>query len=239
MADFPQMAALLKSMEAGGYDAAPHTLVQGSALQTENLSNILHVTTFESKHLKLAKMLSSESAKSTLVQFDRQLSYGQFGGSATLERGIGTDQTSEFVRIVVPMCFYAHTRRVSLVSTMVGTVDGKQSDERAAADAGMKMAGDVEFDCFRGCADFSNAGVFDGQPSAIPQVIPNIRGIDVHVRQSDILRNAQDLMFNEYGSLESVVLPVGGTLTQDVVEDASLRTNLNFGAGVRGCARSR
>jgi hypothetical protein len=223
------LQALVKALEAGGYNAAPSTLVQGAALQVEDLSPVMNVTTFDDKHIKLQKMISSTGCKSTLAQFDRQLSYGHFGGSAQLEGGVGFEATSDFVRIVVPMCFYSHTRRVTLVSTLVNTVDGKKSDERSAEDAAKKIGGDIEFDLFRGRADFSNAGVFDGNPGAMPAVMANMIGVDVHIRQSDILRNAQDLMFNEYGSDQSVVLPGGGALTQDLVEDASVRSAMNMG----------
>jgi hypothetical protein len=66
------------------------------------------------------------------------------------------------------MAYYSHLRRVTLVANLVETVDGKKAEERAASDAALKLAGDIEFDLFRGKADFSNAGVFDGNPSLIP-----------------------------------------------------------------------
>ncbi len=223
------ITALVKALEAGGYNAAPGSLVQGAALQIEDLSPTLVNVCFEDKHIKLQKMVGVTSCKSTLAQFDRQLSYGHFGGSAQLEGNVGIEATSEFARVVVPMCFYSHTRRNTLASTMVATVDGKKSDERAASDAAKKIGADVEFDLFRGRADFSNSGVFDGNPLAMPSIMPNIVGLDVQIRQSDILRNTQDLMFNEYGSDDSVVLPGGGTLTQDLVEDASVRSAMNHG----------
>lgn len=229
MNQLENLQSLVKALEAGGYNAAPSSLVQGAALQVEDLSPVLNVVTFEDKHIKLQKMIGSQACKSTLAQFDRQLSYGHFGGSAQLEGGVGFEATSDFARIVVPMCFYSHSRRVTLVSTLVSTVDGKKSDERAAEDAAKKVAGDIEFDLFRGRADFSNAGVFDGNPAAMPAIMANIIGVDVHVRQSDILRNSQDLMFNEYGSDQSVVLTAGGALTQDLVEDASVRSAMNMG----------
>lgn len=219
---------LVKALEAGNYDAAPSTLVQGSALQIEDLSPVMNNVTFENSHIKLQKMLGTESCKSTLAQFDRQLSYGIFGGSAQLEGNIGQEETSDYVRITVPMAFYSHTRRVTIASTMVATVDGKKSDERAAQDAALKLAGDIEFDCFRGLDDFSNGGVFDGNPLAVP-ALPNIHGLGLQVRQSDFQVNARDLMFSEYGSDDSVVLAAGGTLTQDKVEDSAVRSALNFG----------
>jgi hypothetical protein len=220
--------ALVKALEAGGYNAAPSTLVQGAALQIEDLSPVMENVTFDDSHIKLQKLLKVDSCKSTLAQFDRQLSYGQFGGSAQLEGNIGQEENGDYVRITVPMCFYSHTRRVTLVATMVATVDGKKADEREAANAAKKIAGDIEFDLFRGKADFSNGGVFDGNPLAIPG-LPNILGLDAQVRQSDNQRNAHDLMFGEFGSNDSVVLPVGSTLAQDNVEDSATRSAMNMG----------
>lgn len=224
-----ELQSLVKALEAGNYDAAPSTLVQGSALQIEDLSPVMNNVTYDDSHIKLQKMIKTEACKSTLAQFDRQLSYGIFGGSAQLEGNVGQEETSDFVRITVPMAFYSHTRRNTLASNMVATVDGKTSDTRAAEDAAKKLAADIEFDCFRGLADFSNGGVFDGNPLAVP-ALPNMHGVDLQVRQSDGQANARDRMFAEYGSDDSVVVNGGGTLTQDNIEDVALRSNLNFGS---------
>jgi hypothetical protein len=217
-------------MEAGNYDAAPSTLVQGAALQIEDLTSVMNTVCFDSTHLKLQKMIKTESCKSTLAQFDRQLSYGQWGGAAQFEGNVGQEDTSDYVRVTVPMAFYSKTRRVTIASTMVATVDGKKSDERAAADAAIMMAGEIEFDSFRGMDDFSNAGTFDGNPGSVPGILPNIHGLALQVRQSDFQANSKDLMFSEYGSDDTVVLSAGGTtLTQGTVEDAALRSTLGFG----------
>ncbi len=229
MADLSTLQSLVKALEAGGYNAAPSTLVQGSALQVEDLSNVMELITFDNEHLKLQKLLESESCKSTLAQFDRQLSYGVFGGSAQIEGAVGQEEVSDFVRIVVPMAYYSHTRRVTLVANLVATVDGKKAEERAASDAAKKLAGDIEFDVIRGKADFTNAGVFDGSPLVIP-ALPNMLGLDTQIRQSDAQRNAQDLMFGEFGSDDTVVIAGGGTLTQEMVEDAHVRSEMNLGS---------
>jgi hypothetical protein len=220
--------SLIKALEAGSYDVQPSKLVQGAALMIEDLSSAVEVTTFDDSHIKLQKSIKVESCKSTLAQFDRQLSYGIFGGSAAMEGGIGQEETSDYVRITFPMCFYSHTRKVTLPSMLVQTVDGKKSDERAAADAAKKLAGDIEFDLFRGKSDFSNAGVFDGNMGAIA-TLPNMLGVDPQIRQTDIMRNTQDLMFNEYGSDESVVIAGGSTLSQDNIEDGWTRSQMNHG----------
>ena len=225
-----QLTDLVKALEAGNYDAAPSTLIQGAALQIEDLTSVMNLVTFDSTHIKLQKMLKTESCKSTLAQFDRQLSYGQFGAAAQFEGNVGAEDTSDFVRITVPMAFYSKTRRVTIASTMVATVDGKKSDERAAADAAIQMSGEIEFDSFRGLDDFSNAGVFDGNPNTVASVLPNIHGLGLQVRQSDFQTNSKDLMFSEFGSDDTVVLSAGGsTLTQGTVEDAALRSTLGFG----------
>src|SRR6185369_17307093 len=104
----------------------------------------------------------------------------------------------------------------------------KKATDRATQDAALMLAGDIEFDCFRGKADFSNAGVFDGNPLAIP-ALPNMLGLDAQIRQSDAQRNARDLMFSEYGSDQSVVISVGGVLPQSAIEDAATRSALAFG----------
>jgi len=221
--------ALLKALEGGNYNAAPSTLVQGSALQIEDLSAVMQVVTFDESHIKLQKMLKVDTCKSTLAQFDRQLSYGIFGGSAQQEGNVGQEQDSQFVRVVVPMAFYSHVRRVTVVANMVQAVDGMKAEDRAASDAAKQISADIEFDLFRGKADFSNSGLFDGNMAAIP-ALPNMLGLDPQIRMSDIERNSQDLMFAEYGSNESVVVAVGGTLTQDSIEDAHVRSTMNHGS---------
>jgi hypothetical protein len=223
------LQGLAKALEGGGYNAAPGSLVQGSALQIEDLSPVMHNVTFGQEHLKLQKVLKVVPCKSTLAQFDRQLSYGIFGGSAQVEGAVGQEETSDFVRAVVPMCYYSHVRKVTIVANLVATVDGVKAEDRAAADAALKLAGDIEFDIFRGRADYSNAGAFDGNFLAIPTATPNMFGLDVQIRSSDNMTNTQDLMFAEYGSNLSVVINCGTVLTNDQVENAAVRSAMNMG----------
>lgn len=223
-----QLQALIKALEAGSYNAAPGSLVQGSALQQEDLSPVMQNVTFGDEHIKLQKALKIEDAKSQLVQFNRQLSYGTFGGSAQYEGGVGEEDTSDYVRAVVPMAYYSTTRRVTVAANMIGAFDGVKAEDRAAEDAAKKLAGDIELDLFKGMSDFSNAGQFDGNPGAIAS-LPNMFGLDQQVRQSDAQASTQDLMFAEYGSDQSVVLSADGTLTQSVIEDAAVRSAMNMG----------
>jgi hypothetical protein len=223
-----QINDLMKALEAGQYNAAPGTLTQGSSLQVEDLSPVMENVTFKDSAIKLQKAFSSENAKSTLIQYNRQLDYGIFGGSAQFEGGIGEEDTSNYVRAIVPMCYYSTTRRVSIAANMIGAFDGVKAENRAADDAAKKLAADIEFDSFRGLSDFSNAGLFDGNVAVIPG-LPSIHGLDIQVRESDSLSNTQDLMFAEYGSDQSVVIPVNGTLTQSFIEDSGVKSAMNHG----------
>jgi hypothetical protein len=223
-----ELQNLIKALEAGSYNATPGSLNQGSALQQEDLSPVMQNVTFGDEHIKLQKALSVKDAKSQLVQFNRQLSYGTFGGSAQYEGGIGEEDTSDFVRAVVPMSYYSTTRRVTVAANMIGAFDGVKAEDRASEDAAKKLAADIEFDLLKGMSDFSNAGVFDGNPGAIA-ALPNMFGLDQQIRQSDSQASTQDLMFAEYGSDQSVVLSADGNLTQSIIEDAAVRSAMNMG----------
>ena len=223
-----QLNSLVKTLEAGQYNVAPSNLTQGSALQTEDLQAVMHNVTYDDSHIKLQKMFSVKKSKSLLVQFNRQLSYGRFGGTAQREGSVGDVDVGDYIRATVPMCFYSSVRRVTLAADMVDTIDGKSGTDREAQNAAMKIAGDIEFDMFRGKDDFSNAGVFDANPLAMAE-LPNMLGVGAQVRQSDFLLNTQDLMFDAYGSDQSVVLSKNGALEQTVVEDAAVRSRMNLG----------
>lgn len=222
------LESLVKTLEAGQYNAAPSTLTQGSALQMEDLQAVMHNVTFDDSHIKLQKIFNVRKAKSLLVQFNRQLSYGRFGGSAQREGAVGDVDVGDYIRSTVPMAFYSTIRRVTIAADMVDTLDGKKGSDREAENAAMKIAGDIEFDMFKGKADFSNAGVFDGNPLAMPE-LPNMLGLDPQVRQSDFLLNTHDLMLESYGSDQSVVLSQDGALDQLIIEDAAVRSRMNLG----------
>jgi hypothetical protein len=226
---YEKLEDLVKALEAGGYNAAPDTLRQGSALQVEDCSAVMHNVTFTDKHIKLQKMLSVKPAKSTFIQFNRRLSYGQFGGSAQLEGQVGQEQTSDYVRTGMSMSYYSEIRRTTLASNMVKTQTGEKPEDLEAEAAALRIAADIEFDLFRGKGDFSNAGVFDGNPTVIP-ALANMMGVDVQVRQSDMQTNTQDAMFESFGGSLSVVISGGGNLAQGMIEDAAVRSAMNHGS---------
>jgi hypothetical protein len=226
------LQSLQKAMEAGQMNAAPSALQQGAALQVEDLSPKMENLCAQEKNIKLQKDIKIDTVKSTAPQFTRQLSYGQVGGGAVWEGAVGQEETSDFLRVQVPMCYYAHMRRVTMQADAVATVDGMDASDRAADDAGKKIAFDIEFDLFRGKELFTNGGVFDGNPLSVAE-LPNMFGLDIQIRQSDTMRAAKDLMFQEYGSDESVILSVGSALTQAHVEDSAVRSSMQNGEAER------
>jgi hypothetical protein len=219
---------LKKAWEAGNYNAPPSTLTQGAAVQKEDLSPKMESVCWDNKHLIMVKQLDTESCKSNTHQFNVELSYGQFGSGAQYEGHVGQEETQEIARRVVPMSYYSHLRKVTIVSTLVDTFDGKKSDERAADAAAKKIAGDLEFDGIRGMDDFSNGGIFDGAPSVMPN-LPNMHGVAIQIRQSDALRQTKDQMFLEFGGDESNVVMAGGTLNQTLIEEVHNRSVMNHG----------
>src|ERR1700677_1593785 len=189
----------------------------------------MNVTTFEDRHIKLQKIFKVIPAKGTLVQYNRQLDRGPFGGAAVLEGSVGAEDTPTSIREVVNMCDYAEVRRVTEQANLVESFDGVKAEDRVEIDAALKIAGDIEFDLFRGKSMFSNQGVFDGSPNAIPQGMPNILGLDPLIRRSDVLKSTQDLMFNEFGSNASVQFNQAGVLSQPTIEDMYARSAMNLG----------
>lgn len=228
--DIAKLEQLKKALEAGGYNAAPGSLNQGSALQMEDLSPVMNVATYDDSKIKLQKIFKVVPAKGTLVQFNRQLDYGVFGGSAVLEGAVGQEETDSIVRAVVPMAYYVHVRRVTLQAEMVQTFDGVKADDRVEASAALKLAGDIEFHLFRGKSAYSNGGLFDGNPLAMSQSEPGMHGLDPQIRQSDFNESTKDQMFSEYGADTSVSINQNGVLQQGTIEDIYSRAQMNHGS---------
>jgi hypothetical protein len=221
-------ALLRKALEAGSYDVTPSLSIQGSSLQRENLDAVMKSVTFDDKHFVLQQVLESEVCKSTTPQFTRTLSVGNMSSAAQYEGGVGEEDTGDYARIVVPMAYYAQVRKVTLVADMVETFDGVKNSDREAMASAKIIAGNVELDLFRGKADFSNAGAFDGNPLSIA-AIPNMLGLDPQIRMAESERTAQDASLQAYGSQGTNLVTVGGTVSQTNVANLSTRTTMAFG----------
>lgn len=224
---FNKLEDLMKGLELGSYAGAPDTLTQGSALSIEDVSTVLKNVCYQDKQLFLQRELKSSKAKGQLYQFTRQFSYGNFDGIAQLEGAVGQEQTSDFARITVPMAYYSQVRQVTIAADMAETLDGVKAEDREAESAAKVIAGKIEMDLFRGKADFSNQGVFDGSTAAIPGTLADMVGVDVQIRQADYQLNSHDLMFEAFGGNLSNIIQAGGVLSQPNIEDTWIRGVLN------------
>lgn len=223
------MNELLKTLELGSYNVAPSQLTQGAALQMEQLSRVMQNVCWGDNMIKLQKVLPVEKQKSQLAQFNRQLSYGDFHGLAALEGALGNTSVGQYQRVVVPMAYYNTVGQVTVPAAVAEAFDGIGAEEREAINAAKRLALAIEFDSFRGKGDFSNGGVFDGNPLAIPDTLPNMSGIDVQIRQADALISTADQMMFSYGGNQSLVLSKNGSLDQAIIEKAANRVHMNYG----------
>lgn len=223
------MNELLKTLELGSYNVAPSQLTQGASLSMEQLSQVMQNVCWGENMIKLQKVLPVEKQKSQLAQFNRQLSYGDFHGLAALEGALGNTSVGQYQRVVFPMAYYNTVGQVTVPAAVAEAFDGVGAEEREAINAAKRLALAIEFDSFRGKADFSNGGVFDGNPLAIPDTLPNMSGIDLQIRQADSLISTADQMMFSYSGNQSIVLSKNGSLDQAIIEKAANRVQMNYG----------
>lgn len=224
-----KLTDIAKALEAGYALGPVGGRVQGAALQIQDMSPVMNNLTFGDDHIKLQKWLPTVKAKAMVYEYQRQLSYGQLDGMATLEISAGQQDQGQYVKAFAAMAFYHTQAVVSVAATMVKTFDGVNNEEREAKNAAMRISGFLERDLFSGKADFSNAGVFDGNPAVMPQIMGNLVGLDPQIRQADSALSATALDFIEYGAGDSVIINVGGSLSQESIEDGRVRSIMNFG----------
>ena len=226
-----KVTTILKALEAGYAMGPAGTSTQGAALQRQDLQGIMNNVTYQSQMLVLSKVIPTRVAKSMTVEYRRQLSYGGLQGVATVEVSAGKSITGDYESLLAAMAFYTVSSIVSFAATQVQAFDNVQNEQREAHNAAMVIGAAVELDLFRGHADFSNAGVFDGAPSAMPlgTVFPGMIGLDPQIRQANLSYQARSLDMFEYGAGGSTILSVGGTLAQANIEDGLSHSVMNFG----------
>lgn len=220
--------ALQKALSAGVASGAPDSLTNGPAMAKEDLSSVMVNITYNDDSFWMLKKVDVEKVKQTMVQFVRENSYGILGDAAQVEGAVGQEENGSANRVTVQMCYYSMFYKYTDAADLVETMDSKGPKERVAGWAAKLLAGNIELDGFRGRADFSNAGVFDGNPAVIP-AMPNMPGLDFQVRTSDLDEKAKDQMFAEYGSSVSCIVACGTALTFEQVQDAAVRSAANWG----------
>lgn len=222
--DPSQAEALAKTMTIGHANglSSPTSLVGGSALQMESIDGTLKSVTYDASHLQLWPALPQDRAYSLVEQYVRTNSYGDGGSPFIPEAGSPQMNDSEYNRHAQKVVFLATRRGVSLPSTLVKMNFGGDIESREAQAGTLWMLERLERYLYKGQADFSNAGEFDGAISAIPNKIQNLdlSGLEVQIRQGDADYTAQSRAFDGFGASHSVIRNIGGqVISESDIED--------------------
>lgn len=231
--DAAQAEELAKTMTVGhAYLGAPGSLTGGSAMQMESIDSVLHSVTYDSSHLQLWPAIPQDRAYSLVEQYVRTNSYGDGGSPYIPEAGSPAMNDSEYNRHAQKVVFFATRRGVSLPSTLVRMNFGGDIESKEAEAGTLWMLEKLERELYKGLADFSNNGAFDGAMSAVAPKLSNLNlaGIEQQIRAGDSDYTAQSLAFDGYGGQQSVITSKDGDLIDEtVIEDLANVLVENFG----------
>jgi len=231
--DAAQAEELAKTMTVGhAYLGAPGNLVGGAALQMESIDSVMKSVTYDSSHIKLWSAIPQDKAYSLVEQYVRTNSYGDGGSPYIPEAGSPSMNDSEYNRHAQKVVFFATRRGVSLPSTLVRMNFGGDIESKEAEAGTLWMLEKLERELYKGLADFSNNGAFDGAQSAIAPKLSNLNlaGIEQQIRSGDSDYTAQSAAFDGYGGQQSVIFDRAGELIDEtVIEDLANVLVENFG----------
>jgi hypothetical protein len=223
--DASQAEELAKTMTVGhAYLGAPGSLVGGAALQMESIDSVMKSVTYDSSHIKLWSAIPQDRAYSLVEQYVRTNSYGDGGSPYIPEAGSPSMNDSEYNRHAQKVVFFATRRGVSLPSTLVRMNFGGDIESKEAESGTLWMLEKLERELYKGLADFSNNGVFDGAMSAIAPKLSNLNlaGIEQQIRAGQNDYTAQSTAFDGYSGADAVIFSKDGELLDEtVIEDLS------------------
>lgn len=219
-----QAEELLKTMQIGhAYGgAAPTSLVGGGALSMESIDGTLKSVTYDASNLVFWPSIPQDRAYSLVEQFVRTNSYGDTGTPFIPETGSPVMNDATYDRHAAKVVFMSTRRGVSLASTLVKMQFGADAESREAQAGTLWMLERLERELYKGLADFSNGGVFDGSLSAMPIKLQNLNllGLEAQIRQGDQDYTAQIAAFQGFGGQLSVISDSAGqTLAESDFED--------------------
>lgn len=224
---------LVKTLTVGHSNgtAAPGSLVGGAALQMESCEATLKSVTLSRKNLVLWPSIPQDRAYSMVEQYNRTNSYGDEGSPYIPESGSPAMNDSNYDRHSQKVVLFSTRRGVSLVSNFVRNY-GNMSGEASEMNAGtLWILEKVERGLYKECADFSNAGEFDGSQAGIPKKIQNLFlfGLEQQIRVGDQDATAQIRAFDGYGGNQTVIKDVRDVLDETVIEDLANTLGENTG----------
>lgn len=232
--DASQAEELAKTMQIGhGYLGSPQGLVGGGALTMESIEGTLKSVTFDATNLVCWPSMPQSKAFNLVEQYIRQNAYGDGGSAYVSEAGSPAMNDANIDRNMQKVVFFATRRGVSLPSTLVRMNQAAQDPESFESSSGtLWILEKLERELYKGLADFSNNGFFDGNVAALPSKISNLNlaGIEQQLRSGDQDYTAQSQEFQGYGGSQSVISDrQGQTLDEGSIEDLANIITENFG----------
>jgi hypothetical protein len=231
--DSNQGEELLKTLQVGhGYLGAPTQLVGGGALGVESIDGTLKSVTYDATNLVMWPSISQDRAYSLAEQYVRTTAYGDGGSPYIPESGSPVMNDAEYNRHAQKVMFFSTRRGVSLAATLVRQNFGNDIESLETQNGTLWMLEKLERELYKGNADYSNAGKFDGLVAAIPIKMQNLNlnGIEQQIRSGDGDFAAQARAFDGYGGSQTVILSKDGDILNE--SDIEFEANVlveNFG----------
>lgn len=218
--------SLLKTLQVGhGYLGSPTSLVGGGALGVESIDNTLHSVTYDATNLCMWPSIAQDRAYSLVEQYVRTNAYGDSGSPFIPESGSPVMNDAEYNRQAAKVVFFSTRRGVSLASTLVRQNFGGDIEGRETQNGTLWMLERLERELYKGLADFSNAGKFDGTLTAIPLKLQNLNldGAERQIRIGDTDFTAQSRAFDGFGGTQTVILSKAG----DIINESDIEFEAN------------
>lgn len=216
--DMGQAEELMKTLSVGhGYLGAPTSLVGGGAFGVESIDSTMKSVTYDASNLVMWSAIAQDKAYSLVEQYVRTNSYGDGGTPYIPESGSPVMNDAEYNRHAQKVVFFSTRRGVSLASTLVRQNFGGDIEGRETQNGTLWMLEKLEREMYKGMADFSNAGKFDGSIAAVPSKIQNLNlaGAEYQIRNGDADYTAQARAFEGFGGEQSVILSKDGDILNE------------------------
>ncbi len=228
-----EVDALNKALSAGyGYTGVPQQFAGGAPLMVESLEASLKSTTWQMRNLVLWPSLPVDKAYNTVEEYSRVTSYGGNGSAYFNEGGSPREEDSNYNREVQVIRYFGTRRRVTHAMMLVRVAFG-DAVAREINNGNMWLLQNIERELYFGNAWYSNAGLFDGNPGAIPGDSLALNGLDQQIRQGDTDVKVQAAAFDGFGGALSVVRNLNDALlTEDQMEEGAVSILNNFGVPV-------
>jgi hypothetical protein len=224
--DANQAEELLKTLQVGhGYLGSPTSLVGGGALGVESIDSTLKSVTYDATNLVMWPSIAQDRAYSLVEQYVRTNAYGDGGSPYIPESGSPVMNDAEYNRHAQKVVFFSTRRGVSLASTLVRQNFGGDVEGRETQSGTLWLLEKLEREMYKGNADFSNAGKFDGAIGSIPGKMQNLNlmGCEQQIRMGDADYSGQARAFDGYGGDQSVIQSKDG----DILNESDIETLAN------------